>query len=106
MDHVYLHENESTVPVRDALADFIDSGFVTYKTVSGGAMQNPVYTSCDDNYRHLWNWIMYLDADEYLHVRDPYASDAATLHAQQACTLCPRAPDLLCCCAALCSCPW
>jgi hypothetical protein len=60
------------VPVKEALSDFIDSGFMTYQSVEGTGMQDSVYKGCNANYRHLWNWIMYIDADEYVRVRDPY----------------------------------
>lgn len=49
---------------------FIDAGFVTYSTWPGSKQQGRVYADCDRKYRHLWNWMLYMDADELLHVRD------------------------------------
>jgi hypothetical protein len=70
IDHVHLWENDSAQPIKAGLQEFIDSGFLTYATHSGDAQQGPVYRICDALYRHKYNWLMYIDADEFLVQRD------------------------------------
>jgi hypothetical protein len=59
--------------VRDALQDWIDEGFLAYHTMAGEHQQIASYQLCDSLYRVEYDWTFYLDADEYLHVRDQCA---------------------------------
>lgn len=61
------------MPIKEGLQDLIDKGYVTYAAHSGDAQQGPVYRLCDSLYRHKYNWLMYIDADEFLVNRDECA---------------------------------
>lgn len=74
VDHVYLTENGSKQPIEDDIADFIESGFVTYKWMDEPHAQMAVFYDCLKEHRSHHNWIAFFDADEYLVVRDECAT--------------------------------
>lgn len=75
VDHVYIVDNDSAPEYRiqPGLQDWVDSGFVTLHSMPGKQKQVRSYRLCDKLHRSQHNWMMYLDADEYLHIRDKYA---------------------------------
>ena len=70
VDHVYLTENNSAHPIKEAIADFVKGGFVTYRTESTPFAQIMVYKWCFNQHRKSHNWMAFFDADEYLMIRD------------------------------------
>lgn len=73
MDKVYLTENDSEAPLREALQEYTDTGFVSYRVDGVAQAQLRVYAHCLQQYRHLHNWIAFFDVDEFLVVRDQCA---------------------------------
>lgn len=79
VDHVYLTENASSVPIKGDIQDFIDAGFVTYGTIKAPQAQMLVYYQCLQKYRHRYNWIAFFDADEIMVIREQCGSQVADL---------------------------
>jgi hypothetical protein len=70
VDHIHLIENDSSASIEADIADFINAGFVTFHTLDVPHGQVQAFQMCDSNYRYMYNWMMYVDADEFLHVRN------------------------------------
>jgi hypothetical protein len=74
VDHVYLTENDPTGrPMKAAIQDFIDEGFVSFDVQQRPQAQLRVYAKCVQGYSHLYNWMAFFDLDEFLVLRDQYA---------------------------------
>lgn len=71
MDHIYLTENSETASdaMLSALQEFIDDGFVTFRTAPKPAVQQTIYVECMQQHRHAHNWLMFIDLDEFLVLR-------------------------------------
>ena len=86
VQHVYLTENaaEPSPDMLLQLADFVDSGFITYTTEGVARAQTKVYYDCMRQHYHKHNWLAFFDIDEYLVLVDRRApsrdSSAALLH--------------------------
>ena len=77
MDHVHLVENGNGTAFETAAAefqDFVDSKFLTLVHDSTHAPQIRTYKSCIRRYRTQYNWIAFIDADEFLLVREKCCS--------------------------------
>jgi Glycosyltransferase family 92 len=66
VEHFYIYDNDSQIPVAKTLAKEIASGYVTCVPFPGLSQQMPSYTDClrrfgDDN-----KWIAFIDCDEFL----------------------------------------
>ena len=70
---VILTENSSERPIKSDLKDFIDDGFVDYRFVDLPHAQLNIYQECIDTDAHKYNWIGFIDLDEYLLIREPCA---------------------------------
>lgn len=71
VDHVYLTENVAAgEPLRAALSDFIDAGFLTYAVQRAPHAQMRTVAACVARHRGRHNWLALFDADEYLVVRE------------------------------------
>ena len=68
-DHILLTENNSINPIGEHIRDFIDSGFVTYRTETKDHAQLAIYAWCIREQRDRFNWIAFVDADEFLVIR-------------------------------------
>ena len=68
-DHILLTENNSINPIEEQIRDFINSGFVTYRTNDQEHAQLEIYSWCIRTQRNRFNWIAFFDADEFLVIR-------------------------------------
>ena len=68
VEHVYLTENsEAPTPhVRAEVDDFVEAGFLTYKTEPQPRSQIKVYYNCMAALHAQYNWIAFFDLDEFL----------------------------------------
>lgn len=66
VEHFYIFDNESTDDVLEILQPYIDKGIVNYVYVKGARKQIPVYVYTMLNYFKDTNWLIILDADEFL----------------------------------------
>ncbi|SHN66955.1 glycosyltransferase family 2 protein [Desulfovibrio litoralis] len=66
VEHFYLYDNESTIPVDTWLPKFADTSKVTILRASGAVMQLPAYNHCLTNFGSKFQWLGFIDADEYL----------------------------------------
>ena len=65
-EKIYIYDNESAVPVRDALADFYDAGVFDSYSLQGKGMQLTAYNHCLKNHGHEFEWLAFFDLDEFL----------------------------------------
>lgn len=68
VDKIVLYDNndENGEYPQQVIGDYISEGFVVYKNARGlYRYQIPAYQECYDEYRHEFDWIGYLDIDEY-----------------------------------------
>ncbi len=61
-----FYDNESAIPVRETLKEYVARGIVDVFRVVGSSMQMPCYTRCLQDYRDKVRWIAFIDADEFL----------------------------------------
>jgi hypothetical protein len=69
VDDIYMTENNETVPgaMRDALQPFVDDGFLHLDAWGNDdPSQMKIYSQCFDRNRYKYDWIAFIDADEYL----------------------------------------
>ena len=61
---------------QQVIGDYISNGFVIYKDVRGGyRCQIQSYTECYSEYKFLFDWIGFLDIDEYWYLSPEYTLD-------------------------------
>ena len=66
VEHFYLYDNESGVPVATTLGAEVGSGLVSVIRQSGRAQQGPAYEDCLARRRHDSVWIAFVDIDEFI----------------------------------------
>lgn len=69
-----LTDNGSKVDPQPMVQDWIDSGFVEWSSEEEPSSQMKTYQRCLDAHRLTFSWIAFIDLDEMLVMRDPYAS--------------------------------
>ena len=76
MDHIYLTENDNQLQphMHEQLRDFIDEGFLTYNWDSTEGGQMKVVGDCVRNHYQDYDWLSFLDIDEFLVLRNQYAT--------------------------------
>jgi hypothetical protein len=70
VEHFWIYDNESDVPVSRTLADYIQSGWVTVNNIKGPAMQLFAYDHCVQTYGLHSKWIGFIDTDEFIVLRE------------------------------------
>lgn len=65
-DHVILYDNDSDDGLRDLIDDFVQSGFVEYRSLPGRGMQLKAYNDCIRRMRKESKYIAFIDIDEFL----------------------------------------
>lgn len=65
VEHFYIYDNCSVVPIRQLLDEFADPSRVTIRRVPGERMQLPVYDDCLQSFGASCKWIGFLDVDEF-----------------------------------------
>src|SRR5271155_856059 len=66
VEHFYIYDNDSTVPVRQTLAKEIATKYVTCIEYPGPSKQMPAYTDCLRQFGADNQWIAFIDCDEFL----------------------------------------
>lgn len=66
ISHFYIYDNGSTDDMKDILAPYIDSGYVTYHYFPGELQQMRAYEDALMRYRFDTKYMSFTDADEYL----------------------------------------
>ena len=70
VDHFYLYDNNSTDNYREVIKPYIDGGLVTLIDWPHQAAQMAAYKNCYENFRGESNWISFLDADEFICLKE------------------------------------
>eukprot|EP00892_Ulva_mutabilis_P012232 jgi/Ulvmu1/9381/UM051_0008.1 len=73
VEHIYLADtgDEPNAALPHQLRDFVKDGFVTLREDAGGKSRTAVYYDCMVDHRHKYNWIAFIDTDEFIVVRKP-----------------------------------
>lgn len=66
VEHFYIYDNDSTVPVRETLAKHIAAGYVSCVEYPGLSKQMPSYNDCLTRFGMDNQWIAFIDCDEFL----------------------------------------
>lgn len=66
VDHFYLYDNGSSDNFSEIILPWIGKGLVSYYRAEGPALQLPVYRHCLATSAKENQWIMFVDADEFL----------------------------------------
>jgi len=66
VEHFWIYDNESTIPVENTLKTYIQSGWVTVHHIEGRVVQMYAYDHCIQTYGRLSKWIGFLDTDEFI----------------------------------------
>jgi hypothetical protein len=72
VEHFWIYDNESVVPLSETLAEYINKGWVTVNIIKGRSMQMFAYDHCIQTYGQYSKWIGFIDTDEFivLHSRE------------------------------------
>eukprot|EP01026_Neomeris_dumetosa_P059580 TRINITY_DN5567_c0_g1_i15.p1 TRINITY_DN5567_c0_g1~~TRINITY_DN5567_c0_g1_i15.p1 ORF type:complete len:351 (+),score=7.72 TRINITY_DN5567_c0_g1_i15:64-1053(+) len=73
IDHFYLREHQTTNG-QDYLKDYINQGIVTYDWTGMNRSESPqkvLSQECIDNYRSQFDFIVFIDSDEYIVMQQP-----------------------------------
>jgi hypothetical protein len=66
VEHFYLYDNESAVPVAHVLGREMSAGLVSIIRWPGKAQQGPAYEDCLARHRRDSAWIAFVDLDEFI----------------------------------------
>lgn len=66
VEHFYIYDNDSEIPVKETLKKYIDIGIVNVIDFPGLSMQMPAYTHCLQNFGKDNEWIGFIDCDEFI----------------------------------------
>lgn len=66
VQHFFIYDNESAIPVAETLKHDIADGVVTVIPFPGRAQQFSAYGHCLHHFRNESTWIAFVDADEFL----------------------------------------
>lgn len=64
-------ENNAAMPGQ--LKDYVKSGFVSLRRDTAGMSRTSVYRDCMVEQRHKYNWLAFIDTDEFIVMRKQYA---------------------------------
>ena len=71
VEHFYIYDNCSRIPIRQTLGSYVDDARVTIRRIQGKAMQIPAYNDCLESFGGRNLWIGFIDLDEFaLPMRD------------------------------------
>lgn len=76
VEHIYLTENanQTQQQMSEQLHDFIDEGFLTYNHDDTPGGQMKVVSDCIRQHYLEYDWLSFLDVDEFLVLRNKCAS--------------------------------
>lgn len=66
VEKFYLYDNESEDNLREVLSDFVSAGIVEIINCPGKAKQVPAYNDALSRLRYKTQWLMIVDADEFM----------------------------------------
>lgn len=66
VEHFFLYDNDSRIPVKKILKRYVDRGLATVIDFPGHERQLPAYNDCLKAHGHTSHWMAFLDADEFL----------------------------------------
>jgi hypothetical protein len=66
VEHFYIYDNESTIPVSETLQKYLEAGLITVINFPGLGKQMPAYTDCLNRFGHSSKWIAFIDCDEFI----------------------------------------
>jgi tetratricopeptide (TPR) repeat protein len=66
VERFYIYDNESGIPVRQTLAEYIEKGWVVVIEISGHPVQMEAYDHCITCFGKSSQWIGFIDTDEFL----------------------------------------
>ena len=66
VEHFYIYDNQSTIPVRNRLEDPFYSNYITFVDFCGEYQQLNAYNHCLKNFGHETRWLIVVDGDEYI----------------------------------------
>jgi hypothetical protein len=72
-DNVILYDNNdyNGEDVKEVINDYITNGFVIYESIKGKTnFQLPCYNACMNKYHKKFDWMLFLDCDEFLEFKD------------------------------------
>jgi hypothetical protein len=73
VEHFYIYDNDSVIPLKETLSKEIIAGFVTCIDFPGLSKQMPAYNDCLKNYWKDNKWIAFIDCDEFLLPKGGYS---------------------------------
>lgn len=65
VEHFFIYDNESKIPIKKVLANWVEQGIVTVEDFPGDCRQLPAYQHCLDQYGGTSHWIGFIDLDEF-----------------------------------------
>ena len=65
VEHFYVYDNMSEIPIRKVLGDFMDDSRLTLRRIPGSNMQIPAYNDCLESFGAASRWMGFLDLDEF-----------------------------------------
>jgi hypothetical protein len=83
VDHIYITENDVTVPqaMQDTLRPFVEDGFLRLEAWGDSEpAQMKIYDNCFKNIKDKYEWVALFDADEYLMVLEECARPSCLLY--------------------------
>lgn len=66
VEHFWVYDNESSIPVKETLKPYLDSGWVTVHTIEGKGRQLFAYDHCLRTHGSDSRWIGFIDTDEFI----------------------------------------
>ncbi len=66
VEHFWIYDNDSTVPLEESIQPYIQKGWVTINKIHGKGMQLFAYDHCLQTYGNLSRWIGFIDTDEFI----------------------------------------
>ncbi len=71
IDHFYIYDDHSDIPLRALLQDYIEKGIVTYEylAIDKDIHQVSIYMKCLNQYKDSNKWIAFIDDDEFIFIK-------------------------------------
>ena len=66
VQHFYIYDNGSKIPVQETINQYIQSGLATVINFPGKSQQMPAYQHCLNHFRKKSRWIGFIDMDEFI----------------------------------------
>ena len=74
VEHIYIYDNESAIPIRLTHAKYIEAGHITVIDWPGRGKQMPAYTDALKRFGTTSRWMAWVDSDEFLNPKEPHTS--------------------------------